>query len=114
MQQITVTELKHLLDNVPNNVPDNDQPSPLLLDVREPWEFDICRIEGSRLIPMRQIHAAVEQLDRDQHTVVICHHGVRSRQVCFYLMRMGFNNVVNLIGGVEAWAHEVDSNMPTY
>ncbi|MCG6968235.1 MAG: sulfurtransferase [Gammaproteobacteria bacterium] len=106
MQQITVKDLKHLLDN--------GQSEPLLLDVREPWEFDICRIEGSRLIPMRQIHTIVEQLNHDQHTIVICHHGVRSRQVCSYLMQMGFNNVVNLIGGVQAWAHEVDPRMPTY
>jgi rhodanese-related sulfurtransferase len=107
MQQITAKDLKHLLDS-------GHSGPPLLLDVREPWEFDICRIEGSKLIPMRQIHTAVEQLDHDQHTVVICHHGVRSRQVCSYLMQMGFNNVVNLIGGVQAWAHEVDTRMPTY
>ncbi len=106
MQQIIASELKHLLDS--------GQPAPLLLDVREPWEFDICRIEGSRLIPMRQIHAAVEQLDQDQHTVVICHHGIRSQQVCIYLMHMGFNNVFNLVGGVQAWANEVDPSMPTY
>ena len=88
--------------------------STMLLDVREPWEFDICRIEGSRLLPMRQIHTAIERLERDRHTVVICHHGIRSRQVCLYLNQMGFNNVFNLIGGVQAWANEVDPNMPTY
>lgn len=104
--ELSVTELKRLLDS-------GQSPS-VLLDVREPWEFEICRIEGSTLIPMRQIHAAMDQLDRNQSTVVICHHGVRSRQVCFYLMQMGFNNVVNLSGGVQAWANEVDPGMPTY
>lgn len=106
MQQINVKDLKILLAS--------GQPAPLLLDVREPWEFDICRIEGSRLLPMRQIHTAIERLERDRHTVVICHHGIRSRQVCLYLNQMGFNNVFNLIGGVQAWANEVDPNMPTY
>jgi rhodanese-related sulfurtransferase len=106
MQQIHVKDLQHLLDS--------GQATPLLLDVREPWEFDICRIEGSTLMPMRQIHTAVEQLDRDHHTVVICHHGIRSRQVCHYLMQMGFTNVFNLVGGVQAWANDVDPSMPTY
>ncbi len=106
MQQVSVKDLKHLLDS--------GQTSPLLLDVREPWEFEICRIEGSTLVPMRQIHTVVEQLDHDRHTIVICHHGVRSRQVCFYLVQMGFTNVVNLVGGVAAWANEVDPSMPTY
>ena len=106
MQQLRVKELKALLDS--------DQPAPLLLDVREPWEFEICRIEGSTLLPMRQIHSAVEQMDHDRQTVVICHHGIRSRQVCVYLLQMGFTNVFNLAGGVQAWANEVDSSMPTY
>lgn len=106
MHQISVKDLKLLLDS--------DQSRTLLLDVREQWEFDICRIDGSTLVPMRQIHAAVEQLDRDRHTVVICHHGVRSRQVCLYLMQLGFNHVVNLQGGVQAWANEIDPGMPTY
>ena len=106
MQQLHAKELKDLLDS--------GQPAPLLLDVREPWEFEICRIEGSSLIPMRQIHTAVEQMDHDQHTVVICHHGIRSQQVCVYLTHMGFTNVFNLVGGVQAWAHEVDPDMPTY
>ncbi|MGD8592887.1 MAG: rhodanese-like domain-containing protein [Gammaproteobacteria bacterium] len=106
MQQIHVQDLKNLLDN--------GQSTPLLLDVREPWEFNICRIEGSKLIPMRQIHSAVDQLDRDQPTVVICHHGIRSQQVCLYLVNMGFTNVFNLSGGVQAWANEVEPSMPTY
>jgi rhodanese-related sulfurtransferase len=106
MQQIHVQDLKNLLDS--------GQSTPLLLDVREPWEFDICRIEGSKLIPMRQIHSAVEQLDRDQPTVVICHHGIRSQQVSLYLVNMGFTNVFNLSGGVQAWANEVEPSMPTY
>lgn len=89
--------------------------APLLLDVREPWEFDICRIDGSRLVPMRQIPQAAEQLDPEQEIVVICHHGIRSFQVCRYLeTELGFSNLVNLAGGVAAWARDVDLQMPTY
>jgi rhodanese-related sulfurtransferase len=106
MRHINVKELKQLLDTDPS--------MPLLLDVREPWEFDICHIEGSKLIPMREIHYAAEHMERARQTVVICHHGIRSQQVCFYLTDMGFTNVNNLIGGVQAWANEVDPTMPTY
>jgi rhodanese-related sulfurtransferase len=110
MRQINARELKRLLDSDPSMT----LSVPLLLDVRQHWEFDICHIEGSMLIPMGEIHSAIQHLDRDRHTVVICHHGIRSQQVCFYLTEMGFNNVTNLIGGVQAWAAEVDPTMPTY
>jgi len=92
---------------------DGDEPL-LLLDVREPWEFGVCRIEGSRSLPMRQIPAALGELDRDRELVVICHHGIRSQQVALYLDHQGFRNVINLQGGVAAWARDVDPAMPTY
>lgn len=92
---------------------DSDEP-PLLLDVREPWEFGICRIDGARSLPMRQIPAALGELDRDRELVVICHHGIRSQQVAMYLDHQGFRNVINLQGGVAAWARDVDPAMPTY
>jgi rhodanese-related sulfurtransferase len=87
---------------------------PLLLDVREPWEFDICRLDGSQLLPMGQIHLQLQQLDPGRETVVICHHGIRSRQVAMFLERQGFSNVINLAGGLDAWAREVDLGMATY
>jgi rhodanese-related sulfurtransferase len=87
---------------------------PLLLDVREPWEFEICHLEGSRLVPMRQIPAALPTLDRQRETVVVCHHGIRSRQVAIYLEQIGFTRVINLGGGVDAWAREVDQGMAIY
>ena len=87
---------------------------PLLLDVREPWEFRICQIEGSQLIPMGQLPAALKALDPDRETVVICHHGIRSRQVAMYLDYQGFSQVINLAGGVDAWAREVDLEMDIY
>lgn len=87
---------------------------PLLLDVREPWEFAICRIEGSRLLPMSRIVASLSDLDRQRETVVICHHGIRSQQVAHYLSHQGFTGIINLQGGVAAWARDVDPAMPTY
>jgi rhodanese-related sulfurtransferase len=87
---------------------------PLLLDVREPWEFDICHLPGSELIPMGQIPQCLERLDPNRETVVICHHGIRSRLVAMQLERIGFARLINLAGGVEAWAREVDRDMPVY
>lgn len=87
---------------------------PLLLDVREPWEFAIAHIEGSQLVPMRGLLSQVHQLDPDRETVVICHHGVRSFQVAYYLERSGFTKVINLSGGIHAWARQVDSSMAQY
>ncbi len=88
--------------------------APLLLDVREPWEFDICHLAGSKLVPMRDIPAAAAQLDPQAEIVVICHHGIRSRQVCYYLAQQGFTRLINLTGGVAAWAEQVDPAMPRY
>ncbi len=85
-----------------------------LLDVREAWEFQTARIVGSTLIPMGQIPGRVEELDRDSDIVVICHHGGRSMQVAVFLERQGFSGVLNLAGGVDAWARSVDPTMPTY
>lgn len=87
---------------------------PLLLDVREPWEFDICHIEGSRLLPMGQVSLHLHELDRERETVVICHHGIRSRVIALQLQRAGFSRVINLAGGVEGWAREVDPHMAVY
>lgn len=89
---------------------------PLLLDVREPWELAICRIEGSESVPMGQIPGALSALDRsrDRDIVVICHHGIRSFQVARFLERQGFSRVINLEGGVAAWARDLDPAMPTY
>ncbi len=87
---------------------------PLLLDVREPWEFNICAIDNSQLIPMGQIANQIDSLDPEKETVVICHHGIRSRSVAMYMERHGFKDLINLTGGVEAWSREVDLDMPTY
>jgi len=87
---------------------------PLLLDVREPWEFEICRIDGSINLPMSQIHAQIERLADADEIVLICHHGVRSLQVAGYLQRVVDATLINLDGGVDAWAREVDPDMALY
>jgi rhodanese-related sulfurtransferase len=106
MREFSASELRAYLETAPEK--------PLLLDVREPWEFDKARIEESTLLPMRSIPERMRELNPEQEIIVICHHGVRSRMVGLYLENHGFSNIINLVGGVEAWAREVDPNMPTY
>ena len=88
--------------------------APVLLDVREHWEADVCRVPGSTLIPMRDLPARANELNKEAETVVICHHGVRSYHAARYLESLGFGDVINLSGGVAAWAEEVDPAMPRY
>ncbi|WP_372592136.1 rhodanese-like domain-containing protein [Guyparkeria sp.] len=93
---------------------DETSPSPLLLDVREPWEYQLCHIDGSQTTPMNTVPANVGHLDKHKPIVCICHHGMRSMQVALFLEQQGFTDVINLTGGVDAWATQVDSGMPTY
>ncbi len=85
-----------------------------LLDVRENWEYETARIHDSLLIPMGHVAARIIELDPAAETVVICHHGGRSLQVAGLLERQGFSSVINLTGGVDAWARTVDPSMPVY
>ena len=84
-----------------------------MLDVRESWEYEIAHLASSRLIPLGQLTKRVSELNADQPLVVICHHGVRSLQACYWLERNGFE-VINLIGGIDQWAQTVDPTMPLY
>ena len=95
-------------------IADPARPKPVLLDVREPWEFQTCHIAGALLVPMNTIPARQEELDPEAPIVCICHHGARSMQVAVFLERNGFTQVTNLTGGVHAWAQQVDGAMPTY
>lgn len=110
MDQITPQALKDVLDG--DGKIDNRRL--LLLDVREPWEQAICRINDSELLPMRQVPASAAQLDQERPVVVICHHGIRSQQVARFLDQQGFKRVINLRGGIAAWASDVEPDMPTY
>ena len=103
--EISVAQLRARLDV---------EPAPLLLDVREPWEVALCAIEGSRNLPMRQVPDALDTLEPDRETVCICHHGARSLQVALFLEQAGFKSVINLSGGIDAWAREIDPDMTTY
>jgi rhodanese-related sulfurtransferase len=89
---------------------------PRLIDVREPEEWDVCRIEGAELIPLSQFTALAARslTDPDEALLVYCHHGVRSARVTQYLLRQGFTEVVNLGGGIDAWACEVDPAVRRY
>ncbi len=90
----------------------------LLLDVREPWEFELAaiRVPGATTlhIPMRQVPARLGELDPSRPVLCICHHGMRSAQVVAFLERAGFASVYNLAGGIDAWSARVDPAMPRY
>ena len=86
-----------------------------LLDVREPWECEVASIAGSKHIPMGDIPARFNQeLDPEDHVVVVCHHGVRSMNVTAWLRQQGFEKVQSLRGGIDRWSREVDSSVPLY
>lgn len=105
MKEISATQLKSLLD---------DGEKPTLLDVREAWECGICSIDGAIVIPMNDIPSRQNELDKEASIVTICHHGMRSQNVAFFLEQNGFNHITNLVGGMDAWARAVDSDMATY
>ena len=85
-----------------------------VVDVREPYEWRIARIEGARLIPLARVAAASAELARDRDIVLYCHHGQRSRTAGQILVAQGFDRVLNLTGGIARWSAEVDSSVPTY
>lgn len=110
MKSISATELSAWLAELPNS----NRPSPYLLDVREPWEFQTCQIPGSTLLPMGELAGRIEEIDPDRPVVCICHHGARSAQVAHFLDSRGFKETFNLAGGLEAWARQVDESFPRY
>jgi rhodanese-related sulfurtransferase len=85
-----------------------------VLDVREPGEVEICRIEDSLHIPMSQVPSRLAELPADAPLVVICHHGMRSQRVVDFLHGAGLDNAVNLDGGIDAWAAEIDPALNRY
>ena len=87
---------------------------PVLLDVREPEEVAIVRLPGSIHIPMGEVPGRLHELDPDKEIIVYCHHGVRSLRVAQFLAQRDFSHVVNLTGGIDAWALEVEPEMRRY
>ncbi|SDV47803.1 rhodanese-like domain-containing protein [Chitinasiproducens palmae] len=108
MRQMTAPELAERLA-------DPSRPAPLLLDVREPWEVARCALPGIVSIPLQQLPARSEELDPDAEVVCICHHGARSASAAMFLEReRGFTQTINLSGGIDAWALQVDPSTPRY
>jgi molybdopterin/thiamine biosynthesis adenylyltransferase/rhodanese-related sulfurtransferase len=105
MQTVTPSELKQELDSGKNV---------FILDVREPHEYQICCLEGATLIPLGQVPARLEELNREHDIVVMCRSGARSGKAAQYLAKQGFPKVRNLTGGILAWSDEVDPSVPKY
>src|SRR5579859_7687008 len=103
--EITPTELKQMID---------ERRDFRLVDVREPHEFDICRIPGSVLIPLGSVPARMNELDSAQEIVVHCRSGMRSAKAVELLQKSGFRRIHNLKGGILAWSDEVDPSVPKY
>ncbi len=102
---ITVRELKDRMDK---------GEKVFLLDVREPHEFSMAKIEGSTLIPLGTLPQSLNQLDPADEIVALCHKGMRSADAVGFLLQQGFSNVKNLIGGIDAWSVEIDQSVPRY
>ncbi len=104
--EITIDQLKqHLASPTP----------PLLLDVREQWEYDTAHIDGATLIPMNEIPArAFKELDEDSPILVLCHHGARSMSVAVWLRNQGFEQAQSVSGGIDAWSRNIDPTVPRY
>lgn len=105
MKQFTAVQLKNYLES---------GEKPVILDVREVWEYETCHLENSMHISMSQIPARLDELDPEDEIIVLCHYGTRSKQVITYLETQGFNNLINLEGGIDAWSKSVDSTLPQY
>jgi adenylyltransferase/sulfurtransferase len=103
--ETTVEDLKRRLDQ---------QEKLFILDVRNPEEFEICRIPGSILIPLPELPQRFQQLDADKEWIVHCKSGMRSLKATQFLRAKGFQQVKNLKGGILAWADKIDPAMPKY
>jgi sulfur-carrier protein adenylyltransferase/sulfurtransferase len=86
----------------------------LLVDVREPREFEICHIEGAVLIPMGTIPSNLQKLDTDEDVICFCHHGVRSMDVANWLRAQGVKSAKSMAGGIDRWSSEIDPTVARY
>ena len=86
----------------------------VLVDVREEWEYSLAKLDGSILIPLGTLPQSLARLSRDSEIVAICHHGMRSADATNFLLQQGFQNVKNLVGGIDAWSTQVDGTVPRY
>lgn len=105
MSEISPHDLKARLDR---------NEAPLLLDVRQDWETQLCRLPNAVHIPIEELELRVEELNAQDEIVVYCHQGVRSAAVAEYLRSLGFRDVSNLAGGLDLWARTIDPSMRRY
>ena len=103
--EITPAEVKARLDRGEKVV---------IVDVREPWEFEICRIEGAKLVPLGTLAASLNALPDVDELICYCHHGMRSLDAAAWLRFQGFEKAKSLAGGIERWSRDVDSKVPRY
>lgn len=87
---------------------------PRLIDVREPWEHDICRLEGAELMPLGELPLRHQELLDSEDVVLYCHHGIRSLDAAAWLRQQGVEGARSLAGGIERWAQEIDPGVPRY
>jgi len=85
-----------------------------LVDVREQWEYDLCRIAGAKLIPLRTLPANLNTLLDADEVICYCHHGIRSLDAAVWLRQQGVESAKSMAGGIERWSVEVDPNVPRY
>jgi len=85
-----------------------------LVDVREPWEYDLCRIEGAKLVPLGSLAASLQTLPDVDEVICYCHHGMRSLDAAAWLRFQGIEKTKSLAGGIERWSLEVDPKVPQY
>jgi rhodanese-related sulfurtransferase len=86
----------------------------VLVDVREQWEYDVCRIEGARLVPLGSLAASLNTLPDVDEVICYCHHGMRSMDAAAWLRFQGFAKAKSLAGGIERWSVEIDPKVPRY
>ncbi|MDE3138190.1 MAG: sulfurtransferase [Acidobacteriota bacterium] len=86
----------------------------VLLDVRERWEHEICRIDGSVLVPMNELPARAASLEEAAEVVVYCHSGIRSLNAAAWLRAQGIESARSMAGGIDRWSREIDSAVPRY
>ncbi|MGH9815432.1 MAG: rhodanese-like domain-containing protein [Candidatus Acidiferrales bacterium] len=86
----------------------------LLLDVREPWEFEMCRIEGAKLVPLGAVASNLQMMQAAEDVVVYCHHGRRSLDAVAWLRQQGVEGARSMAGGIERWSREIDPKVPRY
>lgn len=102
--EISVFECKQKLEN--NQIK--------LLDIREEWEHKLCAIPESTHLPLAKLEDVFDKVPQDKPLVVYCHHGYRSRRAMLWMKDHGYENVMNLIGGIDAWSLQIDPTIPRY